>query len=260
MGNLGISVKAVKISIAKIAAEFAVIVLGVLVALGFESWREDVAERELEKIYLVRLASEFDADTRRIENAIKARETQQAHINLALKILDEGGTSTDEDLLSVYMASRSVWSRQIGATFRELFGTGRLQIVDDTDLRIRLVGFYSWMTVAIVDAPGLDDRMPYRDIVRGEIDPALQEAMRACGGQQARILGLPDTNMVEACDYGALEGQAAKVLSRIRAHPEALPALRRWAAAFSALESRLVESHIKISQIRNHIFEQVEKN
>jgi len=88
--------------------EFAVIVLSVLVALGFESWREDVEEHELELEYLERLKSEFHVDTARIATAIKASPIQQSHIDTALTVLTAGGCSTKHDLLSVFMASRSV--------------------------------------------------------------------------------------------------------------------------------------------------------
>jgi len=54
------------LSASRAVAEFTVIVLGVLVALGFESWREDVADRALELEYLERLHSEFDVDAVRI--------------------------------------------------------------------------------------------------------------------------------------------------------------------------------------------------
>lgn len=245
--------KVPKISLGRVVAEFAVIVLGVLVALGFESWREDVAERAMEQDYLSRLQSEFAVDSSRIKSAIEARSIQQSHIDTALSVLANEHRNTDEDLLSVFMASRSVWSRQIGATFSELLGTGRLQIVKNADLRIHLVGFYSWITVALVEAPGLNDRIPYRDIVRGEIYPKLQEAMRACGGVHARILALPDTNMVSECDYGAGSGDAETILMQIRSNPETLPALRRWAAAFSALEARLEESHTRIDDVERLI-------
>jgi hypothetical protein len=241
-------------------AEFTVIVLGVLVALGFESWREDLADRALELEYLERLHSEFDVDAVRIASAIEARAIQQSHLDAAMVVLKDSGAGTDEDLLSVFMASRSVWSRQIGATFEELFGTGRLRIVSNPELRIRLVGFYSWITVAIVDAPGLHDRILYRDIVRGEIDPALQEAIRECGGEQSRILGLPDMNMVAACDFAISEGEAAAILDRIRSNPESIRALRRWAAAFSALEARLEESYDRINEVKLLIAEQIGKH
>ncbi len=241
-------------------AEFAVIVVSVLVALGVEGWREDVADRALEREYLERLKNEFDVDSSRIASAIEARAIQQGHINAALVILDEGGTSTDEDLLSVFMASRSVWSREIGATFRELFGTGRLQIVTNGELRIRLVGFYSWINVAIVNAPGLNDRMHYRDIVRGEIDPRLQEAMRACGGVRARTLELPDLNMVSNCDFGATDDETASILARIRSNPDGLRALRRWAAAYSALEARLEESDNRINEMKLLIAEEIARH
>lgn len=249
-----------KFSLARAAAEFSVIVVGVLVAFAVESWREDIVEDELEQVYLERLATEFDVDAARISAAIDARAIQQSHINAALEILADSERNSDEDLLSVFMASRSVWSRQIGATFQELFGTGRLQIVKNPNLRIELVGFYSWMSVVLINAPGLQDRMPYRDIVRGELDPRLQEAIRACGGEQARILSLPDTNMVAVCEFGAKEGEAAAILHRIRSNPEALPSLRRWGSAFSALESRLEESGARIREVNQLIAAELASN
>jgi hypothetical protein len=122
---------------------------------------------------------------------------------------------------------------------------------------MQLIQFHTWLYVAIVEAPGLYDRMPYRDIVRGEIDPKLQEAIRKCGGEQARILNLPDMNMVATCDFGAGEMASADILRRIRANPETLPALRRWAAAFTALEARLDESHGRITEMNRLISEEL---
>jgi hypothetical protein len=239
-----------KLPVVRLAAEFAVIVIGVLVALAVESWREDVADRVLELEYLQRLKNDFHDDSLRIAGAIETTDIQQRHINRALQVLQDGVSNSDNDLLSVFMASRSIYSREIGATFQELFGTGQLRLVRNAELRIRLVDFYSWLSVAIVAAPGLRDRMPYRDIVRGEIGPGLQEAIRACGGEQSRILALPDVNMVTECDLEASEDEIALALERIRSNPEALPALRRWAAAFTALISRLdrVEDRIVVME------------
>jgi hypothetical protein len=245
----GIRVEIPKFSIVRTSAEFAVIVVGVLVALGVESWREDVADRALELEYLERLKNDFHNDSLRIAGAIETTAIQQSHITRALHVLEEGGNNSDGELLSVFMASRSIYSREIGATFQELFGTGQLRLVRNAELRIRLVDFYSWLSVAIVAAPGLRDRIPYRDIVRGEIDPGLQEAIRACGGEQSRILALPDTNMVLDCDYGASDDEVAVILDRIRSNPGTLPALRRWAAAFTALISRLDQVEDRIVEM-----------
>ena len=249
-----------KFSIVRTAIEFAVIVVGVLVALGVESWREDVADRTLELEYLERLKNDFHNDSVRIAGAIEATAVQQGHINLALQVLEDRGSNSDEELLSVFMASRSIYSREIGATFQELFGTGQLRLVRNSELRIRLVDFYSWLSVAIVAAPGLRDRMPYRDIVRGEIGPRLQEEIRACGGEQARILTLPDTNMVTACDYDVSEDEVALILDRIRSHPDTLPALRRWGAAFTALISRLDQVEERIADMEVLLSDEIERH
>ena len=153
--------------------------------------------------------------------------------------------------------ARSVWTRQIGATFRDVLGTGELRLVLNTALRDRLISFYSWIGVAIVTAPGLDDRLAYRDIVRGEISPRLQEALRACGGAEARTLALPDLNMVTDCDYGASEDEVVSILAAIRANPETIRALRRWAAAFSALGDRLDAVQTRTNELELLIVEEI---
>ena len=242
-----------RISFARLGAEFSVIVIGVLVALGVESWREDVAERVLELEYLDRLKNDFHDDAERIVKAIEATRVQQNHINAALVVLEDEGANTKGDLLSVFLASRSIWSREIGATFQELFGTGQLRLVRNGDLRNRLVDFYSYLSIAIVAAPGLEDRMPYRNIVRGEMPPSMQEAIRACGGTQARILALPDTNMVTNCDYGASDDDVVLVLERIRSNPEALRSLRRWSAAFTALVERLGSVRFRLEEMEQMV-------
>jgi hypothetical protein len=246
--------------IGRLATEFAVIVLGVLVALALESYWEDRQERRLELEYLQRLVSDFHDDYLRIENARKATQVQHQHIENALEILDDGTRISPDDLLSVFMASRSVWSREIGATFQELFGTGQLRLVRNGELRNRLVDFYSYLSIAIVAAPGLEDRMPYRNIVRGEISPNLQEAIRGCGGEQSRILALPDTNMVMSCDFGAQNEAAADALDRIRQNPEAIRSLRRWAAAFTALRSRLDDVTGRIEGVEKLVLSEIERH
>ena len=246
--------------VARLGAEFTVIVLGVLVALGVESYREDQEERELELEYLERLIVDFHDDYLRIENARKATAIQQQHIDDALEILADDGRNSPNDLLSVFMASRSIWSREIGATFQELFGTGQLRIVRNGELRNRLVDFYSYLSIAIVAAPGLDDRIPYRNIVRGEIPPDLQEAIRTCGGEGARILALPDTNMVTSCDFGIGDEASARVLDRIREDPESIRALRRWAAAFTALKSRLDDVKTRVDQMEQLVISEIARH
>jgi hypothetical protein len=111
-----------------------------------------------------------------------------------------------------------------------------------------------------VVAPGLDDRIPYRNIVRGEIAPRLQEAIRGCGGEEARILALPDTNMVTTCDFGADNETAAQVLQLIRDNPESIRALRRWAAAFTALKSRLDDVQARVDEMERLVNSEIARH
>ena len=84
--------------------------------------------------------------------------------------------------------------------------------------------------------------------------------MRACGGEQARTLALPDLNMVTACNYVAGKDEVASTLARIRSKPETLPALRRWAAAFSALGERLDEVQRRVIELELLIAEELALN
>ncbi len=84
--------------------------------------------------------------------------------------------------------------------------------------------------------------------------------MRACGGEQARTLALPDLNMVTACNYVAIEDEVASTLARIRSKPETFPALRRWAAAFSALGDRLGEVQRRVIEMELLIAEELALN
>ena len=79
-------------------------------------------------------------------------------------------------------------------------------------------------------------------------------------GRRRRTLTLPDLNMVTACNYVASEDEVASTLARIRSNPETLPALRRWAAAFSALGDRLGEVQRRVIEMELLIAEELALN
>ncbi len=66
--------------------------------------------------------------------------------------------------------------------------------------------------------------------------------------------------MVTACNYVASEDELASTLARIRSNPETLPALRRWAAAFSALGVRLDEVQRRVIELELLIAEELALN
>ena len=84
--------------------------------------------------------------------------------------------------------------------------------------------------------------------------------MRACGGEHARTLALPDLNMVTACNYVASEDEVASTIARIRSNPETLPALCRRVAAFSAPGDRLGEVQRRVTEMERLIAEELALN
>jgi hypothetical protein len=58
--------------------EFLVIILGVLVALGVDQWRESARDRQLEQEYLVRLVADLNDTHASVISTIMSRGTAES--------------------------------------------------------------------------------------------------------------------------------------------------------------------------------------
>jgi len=127
----------------RFTAEFAVIVLGVLVALFMESAWEDRQERELAGEYLERLKDE--AGLNRVEMEFDKRF---AGINCSASQIAYRGLSgttplpAEALLRSVWAASLNRVSNYRASTYEDLVASGRLGLIRDAELRDRILGYY----------------------------------------------------------------------------------------------------------------------
>jgi len=66
--------------------------------------------------------------------------------------------------------------------------------------------------------------------------------------------------MVTSCDFGSSEEEASLVVGRIRSNPETVRALRRWAAAFTALVARLDSVKIRVDEMEQLVTAEIARH
>jgi hypothetical protein len=163
-----------------LVAEFVVIVLGVLVALAVDSWREERQDEVLLESYSARLGVEFGIN-RRILDFVKNHSTNGAAATDSLIPFFErnerpGGAA--RVAANAYNASRRTGVAPVTTTFDDLVSTGNLRLFD-TGLRTGLVSTYAQLEE--LDAP-VWFGSSYRRIVRGMLPIELQLSIRnKCG-------------------------------------------------------------------------------
>ena len=147
--------------------EFVVIVLGILAALAVDSWSEERSNRILEQEYLARIKEELKWDLAEIEEAIKASILQaRAATSLLyelndpiadhiprfgsdrLKAIDFTLPANEEfgvrvkRLVWLVARTRSFDPRR--GTYDELLATGRIMVIDDSELRASILDHYAF--------------------------------------------------------------------------------------------------------------------
>ena len=130
-------------------AEFAVIVAGVLVALGVDEWRESLRDHTSETLYVERLIDDLRADTAELSGALVRGEEKDVRLRRLIGLSaddlnDEAGIRRAmEDLVRSqgwgweYPTARRV-------TFDELLSVGGLRLVTDLQVREAISQYYWW--------------------------------------------------------------------------------------------------------------------
>ena len=209
--------------------EFFIVILGVIIALAADSWREDWVESREEKLYLQRLAQDLNYG---IEILNRERKIFSSVQDSALILSDaiESSERLDDD---VFVIQHLIQAGQHGVdraemehdlTFQELIQSGRLGLIDDSDLRSRLIAYYreaNWLISSLQSLP-----------------PANRSFIRAIGLFPA-----------EFGEYGAELSsiQREKLLAIVREDRE-LPELLRGLHAVLVFNDRLFEKLIPMAQ------------
>ena len=131
----------------RVLAEFFIVILGVMIALAAESWRQDLLEAQVESAYLDRLREDV-ADgviVLGVERMRFAGVTGAAR--KIVNALESEDQSDDDDLLveNFIAAALTGFDREEMAsdvTYSELVATGRLNLIKNHSLREAFIAYY----------------------------------------------------------------------------------------------------------------------
>lgn len=151
----------------RLAAEFVVIVVGVLVALAVDAAREARAERMLEAGYLHQLAADLSATAVELEEAISVDGRALEGADRAIRGLN-ARTLPDPDSLTVWTSAATNSSASFHprmGTVTALVESGELRLLRDERLRQAVLQYHSGVQSAVRILDGVDPHM-WRSIER----------------------------------------------------------------------------------------------
>ena len=133
--------------VGRVAAEFVIILLGVLGAFSVEELREGRGERARERIYLAQLISDLEGNVIRLAEATELEE-RHAQVARALAEAAWATTATSSDSVGTWLARRdgSWWSsdpRLLRGTLTALTATGDITLLREPSVRSAVLAYAS---------------------------------------------------------------------------------------------------------------------
>jgi hypothetical protein len=189
----------------RLLSEFAVIVLGVLVALAADGWMSDRADRAAEREYLERLLADVEADRaeNRVVVEVHTRALEASH--RLLEVIETGRLRSvaPEVLVPMVITASEQRSPDYGrATYQEMLSSGRLGLIRSREVRLalaeyeRVIGEFAGAWVSI--------RGAFHQMRNRSVHPSVMSAfIRTCFGELPvdpcilDLKGWPATSLVE---------------------------------------------------------------
>ena len=134
--------------IPKYAAEFIVIVVGVVVALGFDEWRQSVSDSAQELRYFHRLAQDLSGDVESWESLLAELDLKDQALDRLESWRSDASSSPALDARMVVndIATASVYAGSIpparNSTYQDLLATGNLRLIQDEEFRANLLDYH----------------------------------------------------------------------------------------------------------------------
>ena len=145
----------------RLAAEFAVIVVGVLVALAVDAAREARDERTQEAVYLEQLRADLAATADSLAKAISVEQRARQSADRAISALNSIRLPASDSLASWTAAatnSSAAFYPTMG-TVTALVESGELRLIRDVDLRQGILEYHSRVQGALRIIDAVDPHM-----------------------------------------------------------------------------------------------------
>ena len=131
------------------AAEFLVVVSGILVALGLQAWYQGQQDARVERVYLNQLLADLDATERDLRIAI-AQDSSRADLGTRVVMAFRSDAPLAPDTARSWLKLQFGFfsdPRHVLATITTLIETGDIKLIDDASLRSAIVAYASLMAI-----------------------------------------------------------------------------------------------------------------
>ena len=167
--------------VARLGTEFVVIVLGVLVALQLEGWRDTLLARERESEQIEALRTDFEANKRGLEETIALqRRSLDAHEVLLSQFGPDPAPISADSLATIYGYGTTWYAFEpVTGAYDALLNSGDIGLIRDRALRRDLAQFYG-----IVEA-GFEDHEDEMNLIAPSGRVESYRPFRADGADEA---------------------------------------------------------------------------
>jgi hypothetical protein len=158
-----------------LAAEFVLVVAGVLVALAVDTAFENRRDSELRDEYIERVRADVEHDRQALEYRVQFFHDVQVFSQQFLDWLDADTPLDKETVLAAFYSSE-IWPFVASqSTYQDLLSTGSIRLIDDINLRTSLATYHNQANTARSGWAPTED---YRRIIRGVIPNRIQDSIR----------------------------------------------------------------------------------
>ena len=127
--------------------ELVVVIVGLVLAFQIDRWREEVAERKLETVYLQRLTSDIESDIPPLESAIRLADMRKNYVELLMAVAEDPAVAVEQPmsfLVAIDQASFTFSPNSNKATYEDLRSTGNMRLIRNQELKTRLNEYYGY--------------------------------------------------------------------------------------------------------------------
>lgn len=215
-----------------ILIEFVLVIVGVLIALQLDQWKESLAENAEERRLLLAVLDDVEQDILDLENMRVGLDSVARFGATAIAALKNGDCADTcwSTLVAFFHASQWMDVRLNKATYDEMKRTG---LPRDASLRGVLAKYYALNQQSVT----ITSELPrYRELIRSIIPAAVQEHLwAACFRIEAR-----HQYLIADCEAPISEDEARQIIDRFRVNSEVEPSLNFWLSTVTVVNSTLV--------------------
>ncbi|NNM17997.1 MAG: hypothetical protein HKP24_05445 [Croceitalea sp.] len=130
--------------------EIVLVVIGILIALQINNWKEQQKLNQLQTVYLERMVNDLSQDLLNFDNVIKDIEANQQAITKFIEVLDSG-VATEAILPDILGFYERGWIISDFAptenTYIDLSQTGNMKVIENTQLVNEIIEYYGYMDI-----------------------------------------------------------------------------------------------------------------